>query len=249
MCGTWTSKSPVKLAMHAAVRTSIFETRAWSFVVSKIVPLLAACLGWVGSVRAYNFPGFPEDTMEPNHLYQVRLDHKSPHPLYLCMQSEPAANPYVQDFHRVVSLWLVDSDRHHILQRLPVPHDSDAAQVDIGDFNFDGYLDVRVFDGMSGKGCRMFGHYLFNPRSGRYESSDVLDKLCGPHFDHQEKTVRSVSSAGGELYTITAYRWIGGALSLAWKVRHDRGADGKYFVEYTSRDKSGKLHKKVSANP
>jgi hypothetical protein len=138
-------------------------------------------------------------------------------------------------------LRLIAEDNQQVLQEIPGLNHLHAEDAQIGDFNFDGYKDVRACNrNTSGNGFVRFEHFLFNPRTKRYEGSQELDALPFPHFDHQQKEVLAFSKGGSGHSTDSRYHWQEGKLVLISSVDRDRDTKG-WYVETTLRLPSGEL--------
>jgi|GEM_PF-7046018 len=207
---------------------------------------ITAILGLAGIAQGEpigQWPGYPEQQMEAGMLY--RVTPKSMPVLFVSMKPKPSMKDVLgRDYDGVERFWLVAADRHHVLQEIPGSPGCRAEDVQIGDFNFDSYTDFRLYDKEeSGKGCRMYHHFLFNPQASRFEPSTHLDKLCGVHFDHQTKQVIGTQSMGGGIHSYSWYRWVKSKLELIREATSNRTEAGRMYTDITVRLPSGKLRK------
>jgi hypothetical protein len=158
------------------------------------------------------------------------------------MHSKPEPNEAIEGFQRITEIILISSDRHHVLQRIHPEVDLDARDIEYGDFNWDGFMDFRIYDRqVSGNGCRIYHNYLFHADTQRYTPCAVLDKLYSVCFDDQEKTVQTFPRSGGSDYASGTYRWHGAHLFLISEVHYGHDQKMRFFMEYTDRRKDGTL--------
>lgn len=89
----------------------------------------------------------------------------------------------------------------------------DRADVEIGDFNFDGIEDIR-FRGVSvGLRNESSNFYVYNSRRNAFLSDHVLSRLSNPTFDLKLKQVTSINFGSGtseyrEIFKLRKHKWI-----------------------------------------
>jgi hypothetical protein len=187
---------------------------------------------------------FSEGTpMESGMLYRVKIGSKHPG-CFLAVCYAPAPHELIKDHQHIEVFLLVAADRRQVLQRIEVSDDLDGRDIEIGDFNWDGHLDFRIYDReSSGTGSHLNHHYIFDPESGRYRKCKELDDLSGPWFDDEDHTVHSLSRGGGMYSGAETYQWHGGKLYLVRGVI--RGQDKKgFYTEYVDRRADGTLRRR-----
>lgn len=208
---------------------------------SLVVVLLIFACGLVNTKAAGDWPGYPEDHFESGVLFRVTPTSES-QKLFASLRASDAKHEVLGDYRGISRVRLVAGDRRRVLQELPGISGCYADDAQIGDFNFDGYKDFRFYSRIeSGKGWGIYHHFVFNPRSQRFEACEELDKLPWPHFDHETKQALAMSKAGGGIHCFTWYRWSGRRLQMIRRVNSDRNEHGRMFTDITVRLSSGKL--------
>ena len=84
------------------------------------------------------------------------------------------------------------------------------------DVNFDGADDLKVMTSTSAGPNVGFDYWLFNPRTGKFEHSDIGDKLSGFDItpDPKTKTIAASGRASCCDWETVTYKWVGDALRI-----------------------------------
>lgn len=102
--------------------------------------------------------------------------------------------------------------------------EGDDRLVEFADINFDGFDDLKVMTSTSAGPNAGFDYWLFNPRSGKFDHSDIGDKLSGFDVlpDPHTKTIRVTGRSSCCDWESATYKWIGAALHIT--LLSDEGA-------------------------
>lgn len=99
-------------------------------------------------------------------------------------------------------------------------------ELEIDDYNFDGYPDFSVFESYYAGPNTSRTYYLYDPKTKHYAETDQLS-LTSLDFDIKTKTVTSTNQCcAGAQILIDKYKWVGNKLKLVdgvCLVRDDRG--------------------------
>ena len=117
----------------------------------------------------------------------------------------------------------------------PEPSGGGRDDFDAVDFNFDGYLDLRLLATSRSNGNRSYLCWLFEPKAGTFSLQRLLLDLRNPVLDPETKTIvtRTVGGMAGQLYTERTYRWEAGALALIRRERQEWNDARKAFDRFT----------------
>jgi len=93
----------------------------------------------------------------------------------------------------------------------------DDRLVEFVDVNFDGADDLKVTTSTSAGPNVGFDYWLFDPRTGKFEHSDIGDKLSGFDItpDPKTKTIAASGRASCCDWETATYKWVGAALRIA----------------------------------
>ena len=93
---------------------------------------------------------------------------------------------------------------------------TDDRLVDFQDINFDGFDDIRVMTSTSAGPNVGFDYWLYNPRSGKYEHSDIGDALSGFDVmpDARTKTITVTGRSSCCEWETASYKWVGPKLRI-----------------------------------
>jgi hypothetical protein len=83
----------------------------------------------------------------------------------------------------------------------------------VGDFNFDGRIDVAVVNRFPADNLPVYDYWL-QDASGRFDASPSLDNanLIDPVFDAGSREILTTAKANADQVVHRTYRWIGGSL-------------------------------------
>jgi hypothetical protein len=112
------------------------------------------------------------------------------------------------------------------------------------DFNFDGYSDVAVLDGVGYGGVNLFYRlYLWNKTAGKFQ--EYAETISNPTLTPETKTLSTAQRSGPRWYS-TDYRFTSGK-TYVWSEGVMVGTEGDlYFVKI--HNAAGKVIKKVVAD-
>lgn len=149
-------------------------------------------------------------------------------------------------FFPVRELIIRDSASDKLIQKLDDKKDSlGIMNIEFNDFNFDGYLDLYLYDG-----CVILGNcygkvFLFNREQSKFIRETAFDEMTSIYADKEKKIIRSFNQccAGTESET-RFYKYYDGKLSLVKEILKSFD-NNKSLFNYTINeyDKDGKLIK------
>ena len=128
------------------------------------------------------------------------------------LQSASFKNAYIrkqctdQSEEKMVNLY--QKKTNQLLQTIMTDGVCRGDEVEVGDFNFDGYEDFSVFaEGFAGPNTRS-NYYLFNPKSQQFEYSEELTDVT-LSFDDKRKVVTSTNQccAGSQVLVLES-KWV-----------------------------------------
>ncbi len=92
------------------------------------------------------------------------------------------------------------------------------------DFNFDGYLDFKIFDTMNGTYLEEWIYLIWNPELEIFEENEELSRIPSVYFDQEKKLVYGTDRfwAGGHEYQ--TYQYIDGELIMTKSVYTNKEA-------------------------
>lgn len=117
-----------------------------------------------------------------------------------------------------------------VWQRIDVPASAEAPEVEVMDLNFDGFADVRVIDVRPAGPNVTYLNWLYEPASGRFVKSDVLDALIAPQFDAARREVRSSWREGATRYGSDTHVFRDGQLAPVTRELKDYKAPGVFTL-------------------
>jgi hypothetical protein len=144
----------------------------------------------------------------------------------------------------VKNLIIKDSATGKLIQTIDPDKDSlGIMNIEFNDFNFDGYLDLYVYDG-----CAILGNcygkvYIFNKDLNKFVQEPAFDEMTSVYADKEKKIIRSFNQCcGGSESETKIYMYNDGKLTLIKNISksyNNKTSKFKYiFKEY---DKNGKL--------
>jgi hypothetical protein len=113
---------------------------------------------------------------------------------------------------------------------LAIPLSTFAAEREIGDYNFDGHADYRLYRKSNGK-QHYYDHYLYDPQTKQHAVSGALSALFNPQFEPDTKEIHCIWPGGhsGKIFYREDYRWRGSRLVLLRVIKQTN-------VEFAPRD-------------
>lgn len=90
-----------------------------------------------------------------------------------------------------------------------------SAEIEKGDFNFDGHEDYRVLKKTDGN-LRYYDHYIFSPSTGKHVLCTELSSLFNPRFDAKEQRIYCLypNPSFPNLFLEDTYKWEGKKLAF-----------------------------------
>lgn len=135
-----------------------------------------------------------------------------------------------------------EEDPLQTLSGFPEPEPSREERDDFGavDFNFDGYLDLRLLAMRGATGNQAYLCWIFDRKTGTFSFEPSLLDLGNPTPDPAKKTIAARSNGGmsGQVYTEGTYAWKGRVLALIHRERQEWNEARKAFDRYTE-DRAG----------
>jgi hypothetical protein len=109
----------------------------------------------------------------------------------------------------------------------------------VGDYNFDGYMDIVILTTNLPHSRHEF--FLFNPQTNSFDYSVKLSELYGVEVDDQTKTITSSEDGGdqGRIYSNSQYKWIDGQLTLIHSESQGYGDDSERYIRTTRTLQNG----------
>lgn len=132
------------------------------------------------------------------------------------LQSDSFKNSYFRiscnDNGKVVTI--IDKKTDSDITRITADGMCRHNELEVGDYNFDGFKDFSVFESFYAGPNTSRLYYLYNPKNKKHLLSDQLS-LVSLFFDPVEKTVTSTNQCcAGSVMTIDTYKWQGATLKL-----------------------------------
>jgi len=92
----------------------------------------------------------------------------------------------------------------------------------IGDYNFDGYEDYRVFIMHNGR-MTLWDYFLYDPKDKNYKKYDALTELWNPQFIKKDKKIITFAPGGHAslIFTSDTFLWKDGELLLIMSTKQD----------------------------
>jgi len=103
--------------------------------------------------------------------------------------------------------------------------------IDVDDFNFDGFMDIAVFAG-TGNTTFWNNYFIYNPKAKRYEYHEKMSGIPNIFIDEKNKTLSMHTNDGyaGMMYTNNEYKWINGELTLIHKENQNYDTDNDIYI-------------------
>lgn len=118
------------------------------------------------------------------------------------------------------------------LDKLPMREDARlyAGDIELGDVNFDGAMDLHVTVGMAHK-CAVVRRFLFQPSTGKFVEHKVLSQLnCLSWIADRELVVSHEWTCCEDWYLV--FHWEGSRLVLEREIWRERGEGGRGRITY-----------------
>jgi hypothetical protein len=144
----------------------------------------------------------------------------------------------------VKKLIIRDSASNQTIQVLDSDKDSlGIMNIEFNDFNFDGYLDLYVYDG-----CAILGNcfgkvYMYNRDLKKFVHDPAFDEMTSVYADKNKKTIHSFNQccAGSESET-NIYKYYDNKLTLIKKISKSfNSKTSKFKYIFNEYDKNGAL--------
>ncbi|MEM6986168.1 MAG: hypothetical protein AAF499_06480 [Pseudomonadota bacterium] len=123
-----------------------------------------------------------------------------------------------QNRGRVTVIHVVNIETNCLVQVIDTSEsellETDGSQLEIADFNFDGWLDFRYPAFRTAGPNTPFQHWLYTPSDRQFRPSNALDALVAPEFHATSRRVLSRWRDGATVYGVDVYRYHGGVLEL-----------------------------------
>jgi hypothetical protein len=149
-------------------------------------------------------------------------------------------------FFPVKEITIRDSSSNQLIQIIDPEKDSlGIVNIEFNDFNFDGYIDLYVYDG-----CAILGNcfgkvYLYNNDLKKFVREYAFDNMTSVQVDKDKKTIRSFNQccAGSESET-KIYKYYDGKLTLIKEIsKNYNNKNSKFIYKIKEYGKNGKLIK------
>ena len=88
----------------------------------------------------------------------------------------------------------------------------DTLGFELEDLNFDGYLDMRLFDTLNGNYRREWVYLVWNPEGQQFEHDARLNEIVLASFDQEEQLIHSMESGGATRHYFSTYQYIDGEI-------------------------------------
>ena len=114
--------------------------------------------------------------------------------------------------------------------------------ISVGDYNFDGYMDVSIYSSRSGVYNAIHEIFLYNPQTKNYNHHKELSDMMGAWADSGTKTINSHGKGGdaGMIYYFNEYKWEKEKLVLVSSENQDYDDTLKKYVRTTRTLQNGK---------
>jgi hypothetical protein len=143
----------------------------------------------------------------------------------------------------VKEIIIKDSESKKTLQTLTEDRDSIfVLNMEFNDYNFDGYLDLYLYDGCAILG-NCFGQvYIYNPGKKLFVRDYAFDEMTSIWTDQEKKEVYSFNQccAGASSSTAT-FKYSGGKLYRSKEVNMDYDGKSKFIYNIFEYNSEGKV--------
>jgi len=117
---------------------------------------------------------------------------------------------------------------------------ADEQRKEVGDYNFDGYEDYRVFIMQNGR-MALWDYFLFDPEERKYKKHDSLTNLWNPKFNEEDRVIVTFATGGhaGALFTSDIYAWKDEEIQLVESTKQDWDRKADLYVNITMKRMDG----------
>jgi len=136
-----------------------------------------------------------------------------------------------------------DSATKKTIQTLNSDRDSlFVFNMEFNDYNFDGYLDLYLYDGCAILG-NCFGKVLiYNPDKKQFVHEITFDEMTSVSLNKDKKEIYSFNQCcGGSSSTYVVYKYYNGRICKAKEINKEYNSKSKFIYIITEYDKNGKV--------
>ena len=147
------------------------------------------------------------------------------------------------EYFPIKSIEISDSDTYRVLQEInEEKEDLGISNIEFNDYNFDGYLDMYVYDACAIL-ANCYGHvFLFDKGLHKFVLAMEFNELTSVSADNSKKEIYSFNRCcGGALYTYGVYKYINDKLTLVKEISEDADGTKGYIYKVKEMDKNGKM--------
>jgi len=112
----------------------------------------------------------------------------------------------------------------------------DYPGIEFVDLNFDGYLDIKMFNDRAANGVNSgYAVYLFDPVAQRFSYSQQFSDIMGGYSIELDSTKQEITSSGelgcmGGCWSIDTYKVVADSLVLIKRVHQDQQHPGEFVL-------------------
>jgi hypothetical protein len=143
----------------------------------------------------------------------------------------------------VKEIVIKDSESKKTIQTLNSERDSlFVINMEFNDYNFDGYLDLYLYDG-----CAILGNcfgkiYTFDPMKKEFVYNKAFEEMTSVSVNKDKKEIYSFNQCcAGASSTYAVFRYSGGKLYKFKEINKDYDGKSKFIYVITEYDKNGKV--------
>lgn len=138
---------------------------------------------------------------------------------------------------------LKDSATNKLVQIIEVEKDSlFIINIEFADYNFDGYIDMYLYDGCAIL-ANCFGKiYIYNPSNKEFIHDKVFDEMTSVSINKDKKEIQSFNqccAGANSIYQI--YKYINGKLTIQKEILKDLDNKSKFIYTIKKYDENGNL--------
>ncbi len=140
-----------------------------------------------------------------------------------------AKSPSSDETH-VELIRVLDAKTNEVVQDMIVDASPvTEAELDIGDFNFDGYTDIGIMLFLPAAPNIPHAYWTYQRRTGQFVHDEVLSKITSAEFDQKKKIISEFYRASCCIHGVNIYKYIAGKLTLIENTDFGLTADGKDY--------------------
>jgi len=143
----------------------------------------------------------------------------------------------------VKEIVIKDSETKKTIQTLDSKRDSlFVFNMEFNDFNFDGYLDLYLYDG-----CAILGNcfgkiFIYKPDEKQFVLDRAFDEMTSVYTDKEKKEIHSLNRCcAGSSSSAKTFKYFEGKLYLSKEVNMDYDGKSKFIYVITEYNPDGKL--------